>query len=552
MPTSPLGAAILGGNEPALGYMDPTLLQAMPDVQLGQSMQQGALSTAGAYPAQAWARLAQAISGSYIQHQALSDLGKAYANTPTEMAKILEKTQPGNPVIPMLKSEDAPTRMLGMQLLNKTVPLQAETHEVNPTQTMMTGGGKPVGQGAPENDMTVMSRAETQARASGNTELADAIAQEASSKTYNEKGVPRPAVPLNPPQGVSNNASGLPLNMPRTSGLPLNPPRVAAPQLPSVPKSAVRPPSPTAAVHPPSPGNAAPTTTDRQTLNETDQANAPALAQAKQSYADQIIAQQAKQTEADEKAKAGVEYGDLLKPTVVGQGPGQTEPLTTARGTTIPALTDQAPVPTNPAQLKTKVPEWQKTASQWTDALKSGQLAEQRLNTIAGAFKAIQTGSFTTDRADWAAKIRALGMNGLADRIMAHPEQAQLGLHENYAETMEQLKANTARFTQQEFKITSENKQHPNLQPEANLQMLAEDLGPIRQTRDLATDWTAAQRQGWRDPQSFESAWLRQNKLSDYVKRAKDEIGPLKGMPGNAAPGSANGGWGVRVIAPPS
>jgi hypothetical protein len=544
--TSPLGAAYLNANDQALGYMDPTLLQAMPDVQLGQSMQQGAMSTAPATPAQAWARLAQAISGSYIQHQALSDLGKAYADTPAEMAKILHEVQPGNPVIPMLESKDAPTRILGMQLANKTVPLQAETHGVNSQQTLMTGGGRPVGQGLPENDMTVMARAEAQARANGNTELADAIAREASAKTYNEKGVPRPAVPLNPPQGVGNSVGDLPLNMPRMSSLPLNPPRF------SVPKSAVRPPSPTAAVPPPSPGNAPATTTDQQTLNQTDRANAPALAQAKQSYADQIIAQQAKQTEADEKAKAGVEYGDLLKPQVIGQGPGQTEPLTTARGTNIPALTDQAPVPTNPAQLKTKVPEWQKTATQWTDALKSGQLAEQRLSTIANAFKAIQTGSFTTDRADWAAKLRGLGLNSLADRIMAHPEQAQLGLHENYAETMEQLKANTARFMQQEFKITSENKQHPNLQPEANLQMIAEDLAPIRQTRDLATDWTAAQRQGWRDPQSFESAWLRQNKLSDYVKRAKDEIGPLKGMSGNAAPGSANGGWGVRVIKPPS
>jgi hypothetical protein len=251
-----------------------------------------------------------------------------------------------------------------------------------------------------------------------------------------------------------------------------------------------------------------------------------------------IIAAKAKQTAADEAAKAGVEYGDLLKPQTVGQGPGQTEPLTTTRGITIQALADQAPIPANPAQLKTKIPEWQKTASEWTSALKSGQMAEQRLNTIAGAFQAIQTGSFTTNKADWQAKLNAVGIH-FADNVLSDPTKVQLGLHENYAETMEQLKANTPRFTQQEFKITSENKQHPNLQPGANLQMIAEDLAPIRQTRDLATDWTAAQRQGWRDPQSFESAWLRQNKLSDYVKRAKDEIGPLKGMPGNPATGGA-------------
>ena len=201
------------------------------------------------------------------------------------------------------------------------------------------------------------------------------------------------------------------------------------------------------------------------------------------------------------------------------------------------------PIPREPKALDQKLPAWQKTQEEWQKSLQPAYQAEQRLQTIANAFKSIETGAFTTDRADWATKFKALGMTNLADRIMKNPEQAQLALHENYAETMQQLKAATSRFTQQEFKITAENKEHPNLQPAANLQMLAEDIGMLRQSRDLPGDFRIAQQHGWRDPQSFETEWLKANKLSDYVGRARDEIGPLKGMKQPSGQPTLQQGW---------
>src|ERR1017187_1244493 len=97
MAASPLMAAMLGGDNNAAAFgIDPNLASANADIQLGQGMQQGGLSTAPASPAQAAARLAQVLAGTYIHSSAISDLGKAYADVPEKMAKVLEKADPKN------------------------------------------------------------------------------------------------------------------------------------------------------------------------------------------------------------------------------------------------------------------------------------------------------------------------------------------------------------------------------------------------------------------------------------------------------------------------
>lgn len=232
---------------------------------------------------------------------------------------------------------------------------------------------------------------------------------------------------------------------------------------------------------------------------------------------------------AEEAAAAQVKYGDLLQPAQVGKGPGQTEPLSTDHSTVLPPVKEQAQWPRDPAELDDRIKGWTKTRTEWNKSLDPGHLAEQRLMTIARAFKAIQTGTFTTEKADIAAALKSFGLD--ASGILGDPAKAQIALHENNIETINQLKAASNRWTQMEFKtISKTGHAGPNVQPEANLQMLAEDVGTIRQARALPQDWTLAQRQGWRDPQSYEEAWLRHNPTSKFVDSAKTEIGPLKGM----------------------
>jgi hypothetical protein len=75
---------------------DPTFAQAVPDLQLARTIQQQGMSAAPALPAQAVSRLAQALTGAFIEHQATSNLARATSGTAKDMAKTLEKVDPNN------------------------------------------------------------------------------------------------------------------------------------------------------------------------------------------------------------------------------------------------------------------------------------------------------------------------------------------------------------------------------------------------------------------------------------------------------------------------
>lgn len=323
--------------------------------------------------------------------------------------------------------------------------------------------------------------------------------------------------------------------------VPINPPRVGVPSAPSA--AIAQPPQM------PTRNNPLPRGTDitgievenqppPATFDQRFNAGNSRLAQAKGNIAG-----------AEANAKNQAEFGDLLKPQGPLQpGPGTTEPIKSASGTMIPALKDQGPIPNNPAQLKEALPAWQKTVDQWNASLAPAQTAVQRLTSIENALKEIQSGTWTTNKAAFAGMLKSAGIDptkiGFDD-----PKNAQLILHENVVETLDQLKQANPRFAQSEFKVLTVNKEHPDQQPGANLQMLAEDLGQLKQAQDLPNDFTAAKAHGWVNPQSFEQAWLKQNPLSGYVQREKARIGPLKGMPGftpqagAVAPGGAVVHW---------
>jgi hypothetical protein len=244
--------------------------------------------------------------------------------------------------------------------------------------------------------------------------------------------------------------------------------------------------------------------------------------------------------ESEGAGKALAEYGDLLHPQgPARKGPGFTDVAQTDRGTRLPPVAAQAPLPKSPAELKPAIEAWQKTTNDWNASLAPGYQAEQRLNSIAKAFKTFESGSFATERGNVAAALKSAGLDNLSQLVLkGDPAQVQLALHENYLETIQQLKAASQRWTQMEFKAISANREHPNIQPAANLQMLSEDIGTLRQGRDLTNDFNLGRRNGWRDPHSFQAEWLKENPLSEYVDRTKKEIGPLKGMEGARTKGA--------------
>jgi hypothetical protein len=241
------------------------------------------------------------------------------------------------------------------------------------------------------------------------------------------------------------------------------------------------------------------------------------------------VKQEAAKSQAKEEGSQAAKYGDLIKPPATPiPGPGGTEPLPTDHNTQIPPVSSQSGLPKSPAEADARVASWQKTTDGWYGSIQPSIQAQQRLESATNAFKAINTGAGTEQRGKVNAYLKSMGLPEIFTG--ANASDVEIAIHDNIAETLNQLKATQPRFAQSEFKILSQNKEHPNLQPEANLQMLSEDIAQLKQARDLAQDWGIAQDHGWRNPQAFESSWTNANPISGYVDRTKKEIGPLKGM----------------------
>lgn len=192
----------------------------------------------------------------------------------------------------------------------------------------------------------------------------------------------------------------------------------------------------------------------------------------------------------------------------------------------LPPRTEEK-LPGSAVEAEKAIPHWQERVTDWTKGIDPARQAEQRLSTIAQAFKATATGAWSTEAAALSAALKRVGVD-IPDKYLNDPTAVQLALHENILTTLPLLKAATPRPTQTEFITTSENREHPNLQPQANLQMLAEDIALMRQAQNLPAAFNAS---GWSNPLSFETAYYARNPLPAMVEKVKSEIGPLKGMP---------------------
>jgi len=241
-------------------------------------------------------------------------------------------------------------------------------------------------------------------------------------------------------------------------------------------------------------------------------------------------------------AVPGIKPGDpiplgLAQTNMTARVAAQYRPVDTGRGTLIPPLNSQV-IPGSAEELKSAIPAWQTKTTQWTDAIAPAQAAEQRLQTVASAFKTIQTGAWQSDKAEVSAMMRSLGLP--ESWLFTNPEAVEKALHANVVGTLQNLKSTNPRFAQSEFKVLSANSENPNLQPGANLELLSQDMATLSQSQQLARDWNDAQQLGWKNPLSFETQWTQQNPLSTAVEWQRQNIGPLMGMPGGpGTPGAA-------------
>lgn len=199
-------------------------------------------------------------------------------------------------------------------------------------------------------------------------------------------------------------------------------------------------------------------------------------------------------------------------------------------GTVIPPASLEPPLPQHGEEyIKERQKQVAETENGWADSLPSGQLAEQRAMAIADALKATQSGHWAEEKADIAGKLKAVGLT-VSDKYLNDPAAVQEVLKNNFQSTLQQIRAFSSRPAAIEVQLAAKNFANPNLQPEANQQIIAETVGSIRWDRAKILAWDNAKRMGWHDPQAFERAWMQANPIQKYIDQTVKDIGPLKGM----------------------
>lgn len=196
---------------------------------------------------------------------------------------------------------------------------------------------------------------------------------------------------------------------------------------------------------------------------------------------------------------------------------------------TIPSISEAAPI--NPADiyLKDRVKQWTDQEDNWYDALPSNITGEQRAMAIADALKRTESGSWAEEKAGVKADLKALGID-VGDNVLGDPAEVQKVLKDNFSSTLAQIRAFTSRPAAVEVQLASKNFANPDLQPSANLAIISQTVGSLRWERALMNDWAKAKEMGWKDPQDFMRAWVTKNPMQKYIDATAKEIGPLKGM----------------------
>ncbi len=170
----------------------------------------------------------------------------------------------------------------------------------------------------------------------------------------------------------------------------------------------------------------------------------------------------------------------------------------------------------------------------WQESVQPAAQAEQRFTAMADALKATQSGAWASTKAEIGRQLIAAGMSADTVKNLTNiddPAQAQIVLKNNFGAALSELGASKlGRITQNEIFALQKNLSNPDLEPGANLAIIAQGIGIARFQQHLANDWNTAIRMGYADPLTYQEQWMKANPLQKFIDGAAKEIGPLKGM----------------------
>lgn len=191
-----------------------------------------------------------------------------------------------------------------------------------------------------------------------------------------------------------------------------------------------------------------------------------------------------------------------------------------------------------------------KVSDEMSSQLNNYAQAEQRLESVERAAKAVQFGGLATKKAEIANMLQGLGVDP-AKYNLDDPHSVYTVLHENIISALQQLRdslkgSGGSRVAQTEFNRLVDKNFDPNSPPETILQLLGEAKGAIHYDRAMIEDWSKNGGLGNRiadgytmRPNDFTRKWQLDHKMGDFVEKVKKDIGPLKGMESKNAPTSS-------------
>lgn len=179
------------------------------------------------------------------------------------------------------------------------------------------------------------------------------------------------------------------------------------------------------------------------------------------------------------------------------------------------------------------VAEDQKFFGDFVEKQPNIDIAIQRFNSMAKAFKMVQSGATEDKLGAMAAIADSYGYKDLAKKIAAGEPSAVEWINKNGVNlVLDTLKAATPRFAQQEFtRIADQGVPSAERLPDTNFKMVAEGMGALERQKTFAQDWAKAKQQGWASPSAFWTEWSQSNPIEAFVASAERRLGNFKGMP---------------------
>lgn len=173
-----------------------------------------------------------------------------------------------------------------------------------------------------------------------------------------------------------------------------------------------------------------------------------------------------------------------------------------------------------------------KYEAELTDQAKSSDDINKQVMTIAHAYKQFTTGPYAQEKQNLANLAEVMGFKDLAGRIQeGDPAAYEMAKKNILGMALKTLKDANSRFTQSEFqKIATEGSPSGEIRPPAAHAMLREAYAASARDRDLASAWSAAQKEGWQNPLEFAARWRQANPKDAYLRTADRAIGNFRGM----------------------